>query len=72
MSLIGFIIGFVMFGAMLFLPLYQQTVQGASATNSGLLLLPMLLRDDGRLAGRGPGHHQHRQVQDLPDRRRRA
>lgn len=43
MALIGFISGFVMFGAMLFLPLYQQSVQGASATNSGLLLLPMLL-----------------------------
>ncbi|MGW4274144.1 MDR family MFS transporter [Streptomyces seoulensis] len=42
MSLIGFITGFVMFGAVLFLPLYQQAVQGASATNSGLLLLPML------------------------------
>jgi EmrB/QacA subfamily drug resistance transporter len=42
MSVIGFITGFVMFGAMLFLPLYQQSVQGASATNSGLLLLPML------------------------------
>ncbi|MEV6757458.1 MDR family MFS transporter [Streptomyces sp. NPDC051214] len=43
MSVIGFLTGFVMFGAMLFLPLYQQAVQGASATNSGLLLLPMLL-----------------------------
>ncbi|MFI9781330.1 MDR family MFS transporter [Streptomyces sp. NPDC051956] len=43
MSLIGFVTGFVMFGAVLFLPLYQQTVQGANATNSGLLLLPMLL-----------------------------
>jgi EmrB/QacA subfamily drug resistance transporter len=42
MSIIGFITGFVMFGATLFLPLYQQAVQGASATNSGLLLLPML------------------------------
>ncbi|MFI2436481.1 MDR family MFS transporter [Streptomyces sp. NPDC018693] len=42
MSVIGFIAGFVMFGATLFLPLYQQSVQGASATNSGLLLLPML------------------------------
>ncbi|MGV9252952.1 MDR family MFS transporter [Streptomyces sp. NPDC003697] len=42
MSVIGFITGFVMFGAVLFLPLYQQSVQGASATNSGLLLLPML------------------------------
>ncbi|MGW9134761.1 MDR family MFS transporter [Streptomyces sp. NPDC055681] len=43
MSLVGFMSGFVMFGAVLFLPLYQQSVQGASATNSGLLLLPMLL-----------------------------
>ncbi|MBT3167336.1 MFS transporter [Streptomyces sp. Vc74B-19] len=42
MSVIGFVVGFVMFGATLFLPLYQQSVQGASATNSGLLLLPML------------------------------
>lgn len=43
MSLIGFITGFVMFGAVLYLPIFQQSVQGASATNSGLLLLPMLL-----------------------------
>ncbi|MDX3076569.1 MDR family MFS transporter [Streptomyces sp. MI02-7b] len=42
-SVIGFLVGFVMFGAMTFLPLFQQTVQHASATNSGLLLLPMLL-----------------------------
>lgn len=42
-TLIGFLLGFVMFGAMTFLPLYQQSVQGASATNSGLLLLPVLL-----------------------------
>ncbi|MEU5912483.1 MDR family MFS transporter [Micromonospora sp. NPDC047527] len=41
-SLIGFLLGFAMFGAMNFLPLYQQTVQGASATNSGLLLLPLM------------------------------
>jgi EmrB/QacA subfamily drug resistance transporter len=40
---IGFLLGFAMFGAITFLPLYQQTVQGASATNSGLLLLPMML-----------------------------
>jgi EmrB/QacA subfamily drug resistance transporter len=41
-SAIGFLLGFAMFGAITFLPLYQQTVQGASATNSGLLLLPMM------------------------------
>ncbi|MEV7024103.1 MDR family MFS transporter [Kitasatospora sp. NPDC093558] len=41
-SIIGFVVGFVMFGAVVFLPLYQQIVQGASATNSGLLLMPMM------------------------------
>jgi len=39
----GFLVGFALFGAVAFLPLYQQTVQGASATNSGLLLLPMMM-----------------------------
>lgn len=39
---VGFLLGFAMFGAINFLPLYQQTVQGASATNSGLLMLPMM------------------------------
>jgi EmrB/QacA subfamily drug resistance transporter len=41
-TVIIFLTGFAMFGAITFLPLYQQTVQGASATNSGLLLLPMM------------------------------
>ncbi|MCX5129768.1 MFS transporter [Streptomyces sp. NBC_00347] len=35
--------GVVMFGAGLYLPLFQQTVQGASATDSGLLMLPMMI-----------------------------
>ncbi|WP_405946466.1 MFS transporter [Streptomyces prunicolor] len=35
--------GVVMFGGGLYLPLFQQTVQGASATNSGLLMLPMMI-----------------------------
>jgi EmrB/QacA subfamily drug resistance transporter len=39
----GFLLGFAMFGAMNFLPLFQQTVQGESATVSGLMLLPMML-----------------------------
>jgi predicted MFS family arabinose efflux permease len=39
---VGFLLGFAMFGALSFLPLYQQTVQGASATNSGVLLLPIM------------------------------
>ena len=35
--------GVVMFGASLYLPLFQQSVQHASATDSGLLLLPMMV-----------------------------
>lgn len=35
--------GVVTFGAGLYLPLFQQTVQGASATDSGLLMLPMMI-----------------------------
>ena len=42
-SAIGFFVGLALFGATAFLPLYQQTVQGASATNSGLLLIPLML-----------------------------
>ncbi|MEV4318329.1 MDR family MFS transporter [Actinocrispum sp. NPDC049592] len=41
-SVLAFMSGFAMFGAVGFLPQYQQIVQGASATNSGLLLLPMM------------------------------
>jgi hypothetical protein len=35
--------GAIMFGCVLYLPLFQQTVQHASATGSGLLLLPMVV-----------------------------
>lgn len=38
-----FVMGAVMLGAGLYLPLFQQTVQGASAADSGLLMLPMML-----------------------------
>lgn len=39
---IGFVAGFAMFGTITFLPQFQQFVQGQSATNSGLLLMPMM------------------------------
>jgi MFS family permease len=39
----SFLLGLALFGALTFLPLYQQTVQHASATTSGLLLIPLLL-----------------------------
>ncbi|TMK90225.1 MAG: MFS transporter [Actinobacteria bacterium] len=37
-----FLVGFSMFGAIIFLPLWLQTVGGASAQNSGLLILPLM------------------------------
>jgi EmrB/QacA subfamily drug resistance transporter len=39
----GFLLGLVLFGALTFLPLYQQTVQHLSPTSSGLMLIPMML-----------------------------
>jgi EmrB/QacA subfamily drug resistance transporter len=42
-SLLSFITGFAMFGAITFLPLYLQVVKGNSATESGLRMLPMVL-----------------------------
>jgi EmrB/QacA subfamily drug resistance transporter len=42
-SSMSFLLGLAMFGAMTFLPLYQQTVQHASPTVSGLMLIPMML-----------------------------
>lgn len=37
-----FVVGLSMFGAVIFLPLFLQLVTGASATRSGLLMLPMM------------------------------
>jgi EmrB/QacA subfamily drug resistance transporter len=42
-SAIGFVVGFAMFGAITFLPLYLQVVQGVSPTLSGVRLLPMMV-----------------------------
>jgi EmrB/QacA subfamily drug resistance transporter len=42
-SSVSFIVGVAMFGGISFLPLFLQVVNGASATNSGLLLLPLML-----------------------------
>jgi EmrB/QacA subfamily drug resistance transporter len=42
-SLLGFVIGGGMFGAIVMLPLYLQVVKGNSATTSGLKLIPLML-----------------------------
>ncbi|MEV4258342.1 MDR family MFS transporter [Spirillospora sp. NPDC049652] len=41
-QILSFLVGGAMFGAVNFLPQYMQNVQGASPTNSGLLLLPLM------------------------------
>jgi EmrB/QacA subfamily drug resistance transporter len=39
----GFILGFGMFGSIIYVPLYLQIVKGATPTSSGLLMLPMMV-----------------------------
>jgi EmrB/QacA subfamily drug resistance transporter len=41
--LIVFLIGIAMFGAILYIPLFAQDVLGRTATNSGVILMPMVL-----------------------------
>jgi EmrB/QacA subfamily drug resistance transporter len=42
-SIVGFIVGFAMFGAITFLPVFFQVVRGESPTVSGLQLLPLIV-----------------------------
>ena len=41
-SAVGFIIGFALFGAITYLPLYLQVTKGSSPTKSGLQLTPLM------------------------------
>jgi EmrB/QacA subfamily drug resistance transporter len=41
-SAVGFIVGFALFGAVTFLPLYLQITKGSSPTRSGLELTPLM------------------------------
>jgi len=40
---VSFLTGVAMFGAIVYLPLYFQSVQGKAAANAGLLLLPLMM-----------------------------
>ncbi|WP_236790735.1 MDR family MFS transporter [Amycolatopsis sp. GM8] len=42
-SVLSFIVGFAMLGGITYLPTYLQRVQGASATESGLRMLPLVV-----------------------------
>ncbi len=56
-SVIGFIAGAAMFGAITFVPLYLQIAKGSTPTGSGLLLIPMTvgILTTSTLAGRYMG-----------------
>ncbi|HSJ09796.1 MAG TPA: DHA2 family efflux MFS transporter permease subunit, partial [Longimicrobiales bacterium] len=41
-SVIGFVVGFALFGAVTYLPLFLQVVNGATPTGSGLQMLPLM------------------------------
>ena len=41
-SAVGFVVGFALFGAVTYMPLFLQVVKGASPTGSGLQLLPLM------------------------------
>ena len=41
-SAVGFVVGFALFGAITYLPLYLQVTKGASPTRSGLQLTPLM------------------------------
>ena len=62
---LSLITGAVMFGAILFLPQYMQTVRGVSPTLSGLRLLPLLVGllltsiGSGQLISRGSGYKKY-------------
>ncbi len=41
-SAVGFVVGFALFGALTYLPLFQQVVRGLGPTESGLQLVPLM------------------------------
>ena len=71
-SAIGFVVGFAMFGALTFLPLYFQDVRGATPTDSG----PATAPDDGRTTHRLDRHRSTRleglALPSVPDPRHRG
>ncbi|GAA4489924.1 MDR family MFS transporter [Microbacterium panaciterrae] len=42
-TVLGFLVGFAMFGAMMTIPLYMQIVLGMNPTESGLSMLPLII-----------------------------
>ena len=66
-SVVGFIVGFAMFGAITYLPVFFQVVRGESPTVSGLQLLPLMV---GMLIVSIASGQYHQPDRPLPDRSR--
>jgi EmrB/QacA subfamily drug resistance transporter len=69
-SLLGFIVGFALFGSVTYFPVYLQVVRGVSPTGSGLQMMPMMAGmlttsiASGQLISR-TGRYKHFQIVGL-------
>ena len=54
-AIVALLVGAVMYGGLVFLPLFLQGVTGVSATNSGLLLAPLMVGITAASIGAGRG-----------------
>ena len=71
-TILGVLVGFGMFGALLTVPLYLQLVNGVDPHRVGLPDAPDDPRPHDLVDRLGPDHLAHRQVQDVPADRNRA
>ena len=71
-SVIGFMVGIALFGSVTYIPLYLQVVKGASPTQSGLQMLPLMAGVLIASIGSGQLITPLRPLQGLPDHRHRA
>ena len=70
-SVVGFIVGFAMFGAITYLPAFFQVVRGISPTLSGVQLLPLMAGLLIVSIGSGQLISRTGKYRFWPDRRRR-
>ena len=63
------VVGFALFGALTYLPLFQQVVRGLSPDRVGAAAAARDGRPADLLDRLGPGHHAHRALQGVADRR---
>ncbi len=71
-SAVGFVVGFALFGAVTYLPLFLQVVKGASPDRLGAAAGAADGRPADHLDRLRAGDHAHRPLQGVPDRRHRG